>query len=201
VDRVTRVKPHAQGFATGEFVGCGFLMSKKLSVLILAFLAGLATSCTNVGDGGGGGTVQVSFQSPENFTDMSRSSPSSRGADEGYLSELRQYIERTGASRIPAGHTLSLTITDVDMAGQFEPERGPRFMDIRVVKTIYPPRITLNYRLTDPTGAVVSEGDRRLTDMSFEYNSTPINQDDSLRYEKELIDDFLKDIAREAVKS
>jgi hypothetical protein len=113
------------------------------------------------------------------------------------MSELRQYIERTGAARIPAGYTLSLTITDVDMAGQFEPERGPRFMDIRVVKAIYPPRITLSYRLTDSTGAVRSEGDRRLSDMSFEYSTTPITQDDSLRYEKELIKDFLSDIARE----
>lgn len=112
------------------------------------------------------------------------------------MSELRQYIERTGAARLPAGHTLSVRITDVDMAGQFEPERGSQFMDVRIVKTIYPPRITLNYRLTDSTGAVVSEGDRRLTNQSFEYNASPITRDD-LRYEKGLIDDFLSEIAKE----
>jgi hypothetical protein len=172
-------------------------MSKKLSVVLLALLAGLAVSCANVGNGGGG-TVEVNFQSPERFTDMSRTYPPSRGADEGYLSELRQYIERTGANRIPAGYKIAVTITDVDMAGQFEPERGPEFTDVRVVKTIYPPRITLNYRLTDATGAVRSEGDRRLTDQSFEYSTTPITRDDPLRYEKELMDTFLSDMAKEA---
>jgi hypothetical protein len=171
---------------------------KILPALLLVSLVGLATSCTNMDTGGGGGgTVEVNFQSPEQFTDMGRNYSTLRGADEGYLSEFREYIERRGAGRIPAGYTLSVTITDVDMAGQFEPERGAQFTDIRMIKTIYPPRINLNYRLTDQNGAVVSEGERQLRNQSFEWTVSPVDQQDPLRYEKELIDTFIRDVAGE----
>jgi hypothetical protein len=173
-------------------------MSKKFNALALVLLAGFAAACTNLGSGGGGGTVEVNYQSPEQFTDMGRMYSSARGADEGYLEELRQHITRTGSARLPAGYTLSVTITDVDMAGQFEPERGPRFTDVRMVRAIYPPRIHLTYRLTDSNGAVRSEGERRLSDQSFDWKVSPIDRDDPLRHEKALIDDFISDIAREA---
>ena len=174
-------------------------MNKKLRALGVVSLAAFAVSCANMeGVGGGGGTVDVNFEAPDQFTDMGRMYASGRGADPGYLEELRQHIQRVGSDRLPAGYSLSLTITDVDMAGQFEPERGPQFTDIRMVRSIYPPRIRLNYRLTDPNGAVRSEGERRLSDQSFDWKVTPVDRQDPLRHEKALIDDFLSDIAREA---
>ena len=141
--------------------------------------------------------MEVNFQSPEEFTDMNRTYSALKGADRGYLSELQRYIEQRGANRIPAGQTLAVTITDVDMAGQFEPERGAQFIDIRMVRTIYPPRIDLNYKLTDQNGAVISEGERKLRNQSFDWTVSPVDQHDSLRYEKALIDDFLRSIANE----
>lgn len=128
---------------------------------------------------------------------MNRGYNALKGADEGYLSELRQHIERTGARRLPAGYKLAVTVTDVDMAGQFEPERGAQFTDIRMVRPIYPPRINLTYRLTDQNGAVVSEGERRLRNQSFDWTLSPLDQQDPLRYEKALIDDFMRDVASE----
>ena len=171
---------------------------KTLPALLLVSLVGLATSCTSVGtNSGGGGTVEVNFQSPEQFTDMSRNYSALRGADEGYLSEMRQYIERTASSRIPAGYTLNVTVTDVDMAGQFEPERGAEFTDVRRIRATYPPRIDLTYRLTDANGAMVSEGERQLRDQAFEWKLSPIDRQDPLRHEKALLDDFLRNIANE----
>ena len=159
----------------------------------MILMAGLAASCAT--GLGGGGTVEVTFQTPEQFTDMGRIYTALRGADPGYLSDFRDYIQRSGSEQLPAGYVLALTITDVDMAGQFEPERGPQLDDVRMVRAIYPPRILLNYRLTDSTGAVRSQGERRLIDTSFEMNATPINRDDPLRYEKALIDRFLREMA------
>ncbi|MEO6005048.1 MAG: DUF3016 domain-containing protein [Opitutus sp.] len=165
--------------------------------LVLLLSAGLAISCAT-DQTGGGGTVEVSYQSPDQFTDMGRSYTALQGADPGYLNDLREYIERAGSQRVRAGYRLSLTITDVDLAGQFEPEHGPQFQDVRIVRSIYPPRITLNYRLMDSTGAVRSQGERRLIDNSFEFTATPINRDDPLRYEKALIDSFLREMANQS---
>lgn len=162
---------------------------------LVIFAALFAASCATPGGNGGGGTVQVTYQAPEQFTDMGRNYSSARGADPGYLDELQRFVQDTGAHMIPAGWTLAVTISDVDMAGRFEPERGPNFQDVRMVRAIYPPRIRLTYRLTDPSGAVRSQGERRLTDLNFEMSLTPIDRDDPLRYEKELMRRFLSEMA------
>ena len=170
---------------------------KTLPALLVVLVAGLLTSCASTGGGAGGGIVEVNYKSPETFTDMGRTDMASRGADEGYLVELRDYIQRTGKNRLPAGSTLAVTITDVDMAGRFEPERGPQLNDVRMVRAIYPPRIQLSYRLTDVAGVVRSEGERQLTDTAFEYKLSPIDRNDPLRHEKALMDDFLRNVASE----
>lgn len=176
-------------------------MKTTLRVTGWLAVAALGCSCAMVDGNRGGGSLQVSFENPAKFTDMSRVYPSNGGADEGYLEELRDYLQRAGAARIPAGHTLALTITDVDMAGEFEPHRGPKFSDVRIVRSIYAPRITLRYRLTDAAGAVLTEGDRVLSNPTFDWTALHINRDDPLRYEKDLLDEFVSEIARSATKS
>ena len=170
---------------------------RKPSLILLAAAAVLVSGCATLDRPGGGGTVDVQFQDPDRFTDMTRNHPRG-GADDGYLDEVREYLQRTGASRLPAGYTLAVTITDVDMAGEFEPQRGPDFNDVRVVKQIYAPRITLTYRLTGPDGAVRDEGQRTLHDPTFDWRVQPINRNDPLYHEKELLDSFLSEIAKGA---
>lgn len=168
---------------------------KTLEWIAVLVVAVCAASCASVQEGGGA-TVEVSYKDPEKFTDMSMTYLSD-GADKGYLDELQRHIERAAARLIPTGYTLAVTITDVDMAGDFEPHRGPNLTDVRIIKRIYPPRINLTYRLTDPSGTVRSEGERQLRDLAFDWNVSPIDREDSLRYEKALIDDFLRDLAKE----
>ena len=73
-----------------------------------------------------------------------------------------------------------------------EPWRGPRFDDVRIVKDIYPPRISLSFRLTDAEGNVVKEGKRELRDLAFMMKINMSFRDDSVRYEKALLDDWLR---------
>ena len=162
----------------------------------LLAVTGLFSGCASIDGAGGGGTVNVEYQDPENFTDMKRNDVVARGADEGYLRELQRYIERVGRNRVPEGRVVALTITDVDMAGDFEPQRGPEFNDVRIVKSIYPPRINLAFRVTDPAGNLIVEGERQLRDLSFNWRTSPVDQDDPLRHEKALIDDFFRELAR-----
>ena len=75
------------------------------------------------------------------------------------------------------------------MAGEFHPPGAPR--DTRIVKDMYPPRIELDFRLLRADGTVEKEGARKLRDSSFLWGSSPITQE-SMRYEKGLLDDWLK---------
>ncbi len=137
--------------------------------------------------------VDVVYVNPEKVTDVKDSAYSTdKGRDE-YLSNLKEHIESKVDKYIPAGQHLALRITDVDMAGDFEPQRGPRFDDVRIIKDIYPPRVNLEFKLTDANGKVLKEGERKISDINFMATINNYFPDDTLRYEKQLLDDWFRD--------
>jgi hypothetical protein len=135
--------------------------------------------------------AEVNFFEPQKFTDV-RDSYMGDFERTTYLDSIRDHLLQQAKYYVPDGHTLNVTVTDVDMAGDFEPWRGPRFDDIRIVKDIYPPRINLAFRLTDAAGNVVKEGRRELRDLSFMMKITMSFRDDPVRHEKALLDDWLR---------
>ncbi len=132
--------------------------------------------------------VDVIYVHPENFTDVKDTSYGNDRVRDEYLAELKQHIESEAKHYIPAGDHLTLRITDVKMAGDFEPWRGPNFIDVRIVKSIYPPRINLEFSLTDTGGKVLKQGQEHVTNLSFLDEINIYFPDDPLRYEKALID-------------
>jgi hypothetical protein len=92
---------------------------------------------------------------------------------------------------LPERERLEVTITDVKRAGSVEPWRRPPLDEVRVVKRLYPPHITLSFVLRDAGGNVLREGTRELHDPAFLDRGT-INRNDPLRYEKRLLDDWLR---------
>lgn len=135
--------------------------------------------------------VDVTFVEPEKFTDAA---DGPRGTDfgrEGNLEELKSYLIQRGNSYVSEGQKLSVSITDVDLAGEIEPWRSGSAQDVRIVKDIYPPRIQLSYKLVDASGATIKEGKRSLTDLTFSMNINP-NRSDPRVYEKRLLDDWLR---------
>src|ERR1041384_2763699 len=89
--------------------------------------------------------VQVRYLAPEKFTDAGRywGGDASR---EHNLAELARHIERRAARLLPEGQRLLVSITDIDLAGGYEPWRR-NLGDVRVVRDAYPPRIDLSFRL------------------------------------------------------
>ncbi len=139
-----------------------------------------------------GTRVEVVYVNPEKFTDVKDSNFGSERGREDTLALLKDYIVERGAKLLPEGQRLSVTITDVDLAGDYEPWRGPKFDDVRIVKEIYPPSIHLSFKVTDGAGTVVKEGMEKLRDLSFQMSATPAFSSDSLRYEKALLDNWLR---------
>ena len=136
--------------------------------------------------------AEVVFFEPTKFTDV-RDSYMGDASRTTYLDQIRDHLLEQAKYYVPEGHLLSVTITDIDMAGDFEPWLGPRWMDVRIVKDIYPPRIDLSFRLTDANGNVVKEGRRQLRDLSFMMKIPMGFRDDPVRHEKGLLDDWLRD--------
>lgn len=138
------------------------------------------------------GPVSVSWNDPATFTEL-RYSRNHWDAERGsWLTDLAKYLRERAETHLPAGERLDLTIVDVDRAGDYEPWHGMRHENIRIVRDIYPPRMTLQIRHFDASGALVSEGERKLSDPAFLLGSSPIHDSDPLRYEKRMIDSWLR---------
>ena len=138
-------------------------------------------------------TVEVAWTNPANFSEEQkrRGFGSARETPEQWVSELAQYVKRQGTRLLAPGQELDVTFTDITRAGAFEPWRGPQLDDTRFIKDIYPPAIDLHFTLHNADGSTALEGSRKLRDAAFLYRGTP-SSTDPLRYEKRMLDDWLR---------
>ena len=140
--------------------------------------------------------VTVDWTNPAEFSEVRQSRCWRHDAPESWLKELARHVERRASHLLADGEQLAITLTDVRRAGDCEPGRAPRSDEIRVVRNIYPPRIVLRYVLADATGTRLREGEATLRDVAF-LSRAPLNASDPLRYEKSLLDNWLrKEFAR-----
>jgi len=144
--------------------------------------------------------VEVEFVAPEAFTDVRDALVATEKGRAYTIEEVRRYLVETAARHVPEGQHLKVTVTDIDMAGDYEFWGRAGHSDIRVIKAIYPPSIDLAFVLSDTSGTVLKEGSRRLHDLAFQMR-IDLRDTDRLRYEKALIDDWLRDEFGRPIKS
>ena len=135
--------------------------------------------------------VNVTWPEPATLSEVKEAHGRGWQRGEAWLVDLRKHLVRHADRVLPAGERLDVTFTDIKLAGSFEPWRGPQFDDVRIVKDIYPPRIDLRFTVTSADGNVVAEGERTLRDPGF-LTRNIANASDPLRYEKRLLDDWLR---------
>lgn len=168
----------------------------KITPWFIGAIAGLAAIGSALAAGTGASPAaeakaQVNFASPEKFSDIRDAYTSTEMGEKAIMDQIRDYILLRAQTVVPAGQKLTVTFTDIDLAGDFEPWRGGQTMDVRIVKDVYPPKMDLEFKLTGPDGAVIKEGKRQLRDLAF-LSKLNINRNDALRFEKSLLDDWLK---------
>lgn len=128
--------------------------------------------------------VTVNYIQPERFSDL----PFAPWEREAVLKDLTQHFAKLGA-QLPPGQNLRIDVQDIDLAGREYPNRGPR--DLRIVKQngVDWPRIDLHFAI-ESNGQVLRSGDVQLRDMAFMDRIGRYTDNDSLRYEKRMIDDW-----------
>lgn len=133
------------------------------------------------------GPVSVSWTDPAQFGDIRYSTNRWEAERGNWVHDLAAYLRKEAAKDLQPGQTLDVRITDIDRAGEYEPWHGPSADHIRVMKDIYPPRMTFDYTLRDADGRVVDQGQAKLLDMSYLMGARPLDSD-PLRYEKRMIE-------------
>lgn len=138
------------------------------------------------------GPISVRWEDPEQFSEIKYSHNRSESRRGTWVEQLATYLRSRAQKRLPAGQRLDVDITDIELAGDYEPWLGPQFYDTRFMRDIYPPRITLTFKHTGADGTVIAEGERKLSDMGYLMGVSGATFDsDPLRYEKHLLDRWL----------
>ncbi len=137
-------------------------------------------------------TVSVTFVQPEKFTDAGHSRGMATARDLAELQQdLQQHLQRLADRKLAASDTLQVEVLDIDLAGDFSPHRLARMSDVRVVRDIASPRMTLRYtaKLGD---RVVKGAEEQVSDMNFLWGHNRYSSGDRLRYEKPMLDKWFE---------
>ena len=164
----------------------------KTKLLLVAVFGLLAVGAVHAADSTKPASpVTVTFVAPEKFTDAGDDALSSDGGRDHVLDALKSHIESLARDYVGAGLHLEIKVTDIDLAGGFEPWRGIEYDHIRIMKEIYPPRMDLEFRLVGADGKVVSEGKRHLQDLAY-LMTVAQSTNDPLRYDKDMIRSWMR---------
>ena len=138
--------------------------------------------------------VSVTYVNPEQFTENRLYGRQDRFNRIDYLAELKAYLIKQGQDILAPGQSLQVDITDIQLAGAYEPWLGPQWSYVRIMRDIYSPRIELTFRLVDQDGNVLREGKRVLRDLDYLNSgvSVPSATGTSLYYDKALLRRWLR---------
>lgn len=137
--------------------------------------------------------VTVTYVHPHQFTESRQTGFGHRYNHGDYLGKLKAYLIRRATPMLQPGQHLAIAITDIDLAGGYEPWRGPQWNDVRFMRDVYPPRIDLDFKLTGADGRIIRQGTRKLRDLGYLHDLPASPSDtDSLRYDKALLDRWLR---------
>ena len=137
--------------------------------------------------------VTVTYTNPENFSEVREFGQQDRFNGSDYLKPLKAYLIKRAEQMLPPGDRLEVSITDIKLAGAYEPWRGPDLMHVRFMKDVYPPRIDLTFKLLGSDGTVLKEGSRKLRNLGYLQSGLARPGDtDPLRYDKGLLDSWLR---------
>lgn len=142
----------------------------------------------------GTGSVQaenvIHWVNPDKFSDVSFSNFPRERDRKVILADLERYFQDRLDYKFKDGVSMEVSVTNVDLAGEYEPWRAPQLNQVRIVKTIYPARLDLDYKLTNANGEVIAEGSERLREN---YQTLPhFLRNDNHPYVKDLFNRWVK---------
>lgn len=129
--------------------------------------------------------VQITWQEPNSYTDIRPSNESRKGFRKRVFNSLDEYFNQL-AEELPENQTLDVTVTNLDLAGEVWPTMRGGAFDLRIIDTIYIPRMAFSYQLKEGD-KVVKSAEVSLKEMAFMNRIGRARSSDPFRYEKDMI--------------
>jgi hypothetical protein len=134
--------------------------------------------------------IDVTYAQPERYTDANLCGGYGEKARAPALDGLRKQFEALAARYVKPELTLSITVTDLDLAGHFEPWRANAY-DVRFLREVTPPRIKLRYALRQGD-TVLAEAEETVSDINYLTRPEARRRDDPLRHEKAMLEEWFR---------
>jgi len=152
------------------------------SLLRIVVLGGML-----VGSAAMAAPASVTFSHPEQFSDV----PLSAWERERLLKQLGAHFDVL-AERLPAGQTLKVEVLDVDLAGRMN-LTSIGHPDLRILGTGADwPHMRLRFSVMEGE-RVLKSGEDNISNMAYLDKVNRYLKDDTLRYEKQMLDDWYKE--------
>ena len=136
------------------------------------------------------GEAKMSLHNPDKFTDIEPGNGTDKSFRKGLVRAFTQELSKS-AKALPAGQTLELTFTDIDLAGEVDPVEVPGGYQLRLMKDVYFPRLVFDYRVLDASGVVVSEQKGvELKDIAYLSGPRASTTSTSFYYETRMLRDW-----------
>lgn len=170
-------------------------MKKKLLSRYTAILAGLLSlgSLPLLA-----ADVSIEYDQPEKFSDIGENRQFDKSTFASFKSTMEEAFQTVADRYLKDGESLEVTFYDVDLAGESEPWHRPELQNVRVVRSIYPPRVKFHYLVTGASGEKKTEGTAQLTDSAFTWNIGASNTlSRAFVYETDLIETWGRRVLRD----
>jgi len=140
-----------------------------------------------------GARVQVTWAPLEQLSEV-KNNPPNRGwlRPQEWTQSIADHLRKSADRILPPGQQLRVHIDDISLAGRFEPLYRPGQQDARIMREVYSPWMNLHFVLLAPDGTMLREGDAKLRDATYLRRAVAANPSDPLRYDKRMIDDWLR---------
>jgi len=131
-------------------------------------------------------TSEVTWTDYEKYRDIRPGNENRKSFRERTFKNFEKHFAKL-AENLPEGQVLKIDVTDVDLAGDTLAGGIDR---LRIVKDIYFPKMNFSYQLVNADGSAIVAAEVELKDMSFMRTSSLKYRNDSLGYEKKMLDDW-----------
>jgi hypothetical protein len=113
--------------------------------------------------------VRIDFVHPERFTDFRIQGRNEFDSARIFQNQVSEYLAPILAKRFP-GETLSLTFTDINLAGSLPQSHIRNFNNVRFDRDgASPLQLQFAYTLADSKGRVTAKGSKSLVDSDYLY--------------------------------
>jgi len=134
------------------------------------------------------GKSEIKWTEPDKYTDVRSGNENRKHFKERIFESFEKHFAKL-SEQLPEGQILKLDVSNVDLAGDV---RFSPMQEFRIIKDIYIPRLTFTYELLNADKTVADSGKVDLKDMSFLTSISSSSINNTLKYEKRMIDKWFK---------